>query len=593
MKMNRKLILLFSLMALFTTAANMMYFLHLEMAALESSTSDNLTAVGEKMIDEIEQYVKMMDYVIDGMISDAQFMQSMRQLDQLGGDADVVSAQTMVSQALFHNPINLQFYRVSLFNREGLFISSQFEKTGTVESLSDEARDLVAGLPYLARAEEDLSNSHLIPPHRDPWNFATDVEVFSAVRAAVWHGKIIGYLEVAARAGKLADIFSVSSIGGLTVQAVFDGGEILYNARADEADYSLARGEGMRAYRTPSGEDLMVVALYSRPLGLNVYIAQSVAVHNRSVSEMILRYISAAGVILAAAVLLITLFSFRLTNSIRRLTKKVRALSVNDVLHASAAAKTVTAAGDVEIRELESVFDGLTRRLQVSLNNEIAMREASLHAQLGALQAQINPHFIYNTLNIISAKAMESGNEEIIDICDQFAQMLRYSTSLQTAAATLSEELNHVRSYLHLAKARYEERLSYEIDVPARAGALSIPKLILQPLVENAIKHGYGDENPKIHIAIRAEFVPGGLLLTIRDDGQGFPPQALKTLKSAFSQIRCRATYDQDAAAGHIGLANTYMRLYYYSGGRIPMELYNDRGAVIKLTIPAQMEESK
>ena len=82
------------------------------------------------------------------------------------------------------------------------------------------------------------------------------------------------------------------------------------------------------------------------------------------------------------------------------------------------------------------------------------MREGTLQAQLSALQTQINPHFVYNTLNIISAKSMESGNYEVIEICDQFAQMLRYATDTRSRTATMAEELENVRYYLMLSKAR-------------------------------------------------------------------------------------------------------------------------------------------
>jgi two-component system sensor histidine kinase YesM len=587
MKMSHKLILLFSLMALLTTAANTFYFLHLEMDALQSNTISNLTAVGDKMIDEIEQYVQMMDYAMDSMTSNAEFMESMHLLDQLGSDADVVSAQTMISQSLYHSPINGRFYRVSMFNKNGLYISSQFENTGMIPSLSDEAREVVANLPWLEIVEKDVYHSHLVPPHRDPWNTTRDTQVFSAIRAAVWHGKTVGYLEVTAHASDLERIFSVSSMDGLTVQAIFDDDDILYKAQKDS--------EGTTSLQTPSGDASMAVMLHSKPLGLNVYITQSAAVHDQSVRALITRYVSISAFILAATVLLIILFSLQLTNSIRKLTKKVRSISVSEMLHleAPAAPATVTSPRDAEIHDLECVFNDLTERLRVSMNNELTMWRANLHAQLDALQAQINPHFIYNTLNIISAKGMECGNEEITDICDQFAQMLRYSTNLNNSAVTLGDELNHVRSYLHLVKARYEDRLSYAINVPSNAELLLIPKLILQPLVENTIQHGYTDSDQVIRINIQGDYVPNGLRLTIRDNGQGFSAQALDKINAAFAQINNKTTYEKEDASEHIGLANTYMRLTYYSGGRIPVKLYNDPGAVIELTIPTGAEGKK
>ncbi|MDR1598554.1 MAG: histidine kinase [Oscillospiraceae bacterium] len=585
MRMNTKLILLFSMMTLFTVTANSIYFLQLEMKALRDSIADNLTAVGRKMVSEIEQYVQTMNFAIENMASNTQFMESMHQLCLQGDDADVVSAQTMLSQDLFNSQINRRFYRVSLFTRSGLFMSNQFESTGMAQSLSDEAREIVASLTWLAGVESDVYRSHIIPLRHDPWNTAGRVEVFSAVRAAVWRGRTIGYLEVTAHADDLERIFSVPAMEGVVVRAVFDNGDILYSS-PDGASDIIA--DGISGDPQATGAGLPVVAAYSKTLGLRVYISQDSAVQDRLARALITRYISTGGIILAVAAILIALFSFRLTNSIRRLTKKVRAISASDMLRpdAPAVTSTVTSPKDLEIRELESVFNELTRRLRASMNNELDMRQATLHAQLNALQAQINPHFIYNTLNIISAKGMESDNEEIVDICSQLARMLRYSTNMQSSAVTIMDELDHTRSYLNLVKARYEGRLSYNIGIPDDARSLPIPRLILQPLVENTIKHGYNYSIHSIHIDIRGVFADGWFCLTIRDNGQGFSDRALSQINAAFEEINDRVTYDQEKAAEHIGLANTYMRLSYFSGKRIPMKLYNDAGAVIELSIP-------
>ena len=133
------------------------------------------------------------------------------------------------------------------------------------------------------------------------------------------------------------------------------------------------------------------------------------------------------------------------------------------------------------------MYDEMLERLRASMRNEMALREGALQAQLSALQMQINPHFIYNTLNIISAKGLEVGSLEVSDLCDQFAQMLRYATDLRSRTATLADEVENARRYLGLVKARFEALLEYTIDLPEEAYGLLIPKLTLQPLVENAL----------------------------------------------------------------------------------------------------------
>ena len=213
-----------------------------------------------------------------------------------------------------------------------------------------------------------------------------------------------------------------------------------------------------------------------------------------------------------------------------------------------------------------------------------------MQARLSALQTQINPHFIYNTLNIISAKAMESGNFDIIEICDQFAQMLRYSTDTRSQTATLSSEIENMRNYLMLAKARYEDNLEFSIDVPESLGNIILPKLSLQPIVENALTHGFDGNNVLRSLSIRGWLEQNRLYLEIRDNGTGFSDEMLKSLNQQLDEIG-KGSMTLNTSGGHIGLINTCLRLYYYSKGAIRVSLRNDNGAVVTLTMPETLAE--
>ena len=224
-------------------------------------------------------------------------------------------------------------------------------------------------------------------------------------------------------------------------------------------------------------------------------------------------------------------------------------------------------------------------RLRDTAANNLALREGFLQAQLSALQAQINPHFIYNTLNIISAKSMESGNFDVIEICDQFAQLLRYSTDTRSRTAAMTEEIENTRNYLLLAKARYEDNLEYAIDVPENLGEITVPKLTLQPLVENAMIHGFNGKNVLRKLSVTGRIEDGYLILEIRDNGTGFAPETLQKLRTAIQEIES-GTLSVESSGGHIGLVNTCLRLHYYSQGKMHIAIRNDNGAVITMTFP-------
>ena len=182
---------------------------------------------------------------------------------------------------------------------------------------------------------------------------------------------------------------------------------------------------------------------------------------------------------------------------------------------------------------------------------------------------------------------MESGNFDVIEICDQFAQMLRYSTDTRSRTATMAEEIENVRNYLMLAKARYEDNLEFAIDVPESLKGITVPKLTLQPLVENALNHGFDGTNMLRKLSITGQDKDGTLILEIRDNGTGFSEEMLQSLRGRIREIE-DGKVSIEASGGHIGLINTCLRLYYYSQGKMHVSIRNDQGAVITMTMPTK-----
>lgn len=593
MKMITKMILVFSLLAVMTTAANSIYFYQTRMADLDERTYNNLSTLSTKIVGELEQYVRLMDYAIESLVADPDFMEAFHKAAHLDDESDVgetLATQNILSRKLYQEPILEPFFRVSVYSSNGFFISSRFEKTESVTSMSEEAKATIASLPYLETADAQPFRRHLIGPHPDPWT-EESIGVFSAVRSVAWKGERIGYVEVNAYLDDLAEMFMWNQTDGFLVQGIFSNGDQLFRYQGDDVVYSDLNPTGLTRVQK-DGVDRLVVGLYSEALKMTVYVSQDMSIYNQQANALIHNYIIMAAGLLAVTLLIVALCSLGLTRAIRKLTRRVKHLPVDSVLAHSDAAltQTVTSPGDREIHKLETTLNRLMVKLQASLHTEIAMREGTLQAQLNALQMQINPHFIYNTLNIISAKGMDCGSEEIIDICDQFAQMLRYAADLRTKTATLGEELQNARHYLQLVKARYEDQLTYLIDVPEDMNGLILPKLTLQPIVENALTHGFAGRTDPREVLIRGEISFDTLKLTIRDNGNGFSAESLQRLRLAFGEMEANPTLSSSEGGEHLGLINTYLRLLHASKGRIRMSIHNDSGAVIILTMPIEQE---
>jgi hypothetical protein len=198
------------------------------------------------------------------------------------------------------------------------------------------------------------------------------------------------------------------------------------------------------------------------------------------------------------------------------------------------------------------------------------MRDLTARAQMRALQAQINPHFLFNTLNVL-ANLIHSNPSKAERVTEELADVFRYALeSTRTEWVKLDEELHFIESYLEIEKARFEERLTYAFDIDPEIRALKIPPMILQPLVENAIKHGIGPKVEGGEVRIRGRLTQHQLLLTIEDTGVGR-----------------QATTSRRRGAG-IALSNVRERLQhlYGEGGTLQLEDIDPAGTRAVVTLP-------
>ena len=143
-------------------------------------------------------------------------------------------------------------------------------------------------------------------------------------------------------------------------------------------------------------------------------------------------------------------------------------------------------AAENEFKELSQIYKEMKEQLNQSIIREARLSTLQLQAQLDVLQAQVNPHFLYNVLNIISNRGVQDNDEVICDICDDLAGMLRYTTNTNERYADISSEKSYLQKYFSLLKYRYEHKLSYQIEIDDRISQQMLPKMILQQFVENS-----------------------------------------------------------------------------------------------------------
>lgn len=217
---------------------------------------------------------------------------------------------------------------------------------------------------------------------------------------------------------------------------------------------------------------------------------------------------------------------------------------------------------------------------EVKLRNEV---EATLmEAELKALQAQINPHFLFNVLNTIGRLALLENAERTQEMIYSFADMLRYTLKKEdNHIVTILEEMDHAKNYLTIQKTRLGDRLEYELDIDPRTEGILCPFMIIQPFVENALNHAIEPSSQLGKIAIRSRYENGNALITIEDNGVGMTQELIEKVLSG--EYRSKGFKNTG-----IGINNADQRLQYCYGSeyRLKIESELTKGTKIIIRIP-------
>jgi sensor histidine kinase YesM len=223
------------------------------------------------------------------------------------------------------------------------------------------------------------------------------------------------------------------------------------------------------------------------------------------------------------------------------------------------------------------MLDEIDRLLEE--NRELLERNKT--AEIKALHSQFSPHFIFNMLDTIKYLAFSDPDQACSTIVT-LSRMLRYTLS-QEALVSLEEDLKYIEDYLELQRMRLGKLFAWKLDVKAEARACRIPRLIMQPVIENCVYHGYTGEQP-FFITIETLVAGNTLRIIIADNGHGIEPEQLRSLHRGLEDPRGYST--------HIGMVNTHRRLRLHYGGEYGLEIQSrlGQGTTVSLTLKAVKE---
>ena len=288
-----------------------------------------------------------------------------------------------------------------------------------------------------------------------------------------------------------------------------------------------------------------------------------------------------------ASVVCSVVYSKAISRPIRDLSEEMKTITLNEY-----SGSTLESRED-EIGILQDSFNHMISRNKELIAQQYQAKLEKRNAQLRALQAQINPHFMYNTLQVIGGMALEKDAPEVYSVTLALSDILRYSLNFSKEMVCLEEEVEYLKSYVMIQNERFGGKVQLKLELEPNTLKCLIPKLILQPLAENSFEHGLLNKAGDWLLTVESHTTPeGDLLICIKDNGIGFDSERL-------AQIREKIELDTVKAlnsGSHIGLANVHARIKLRSakeGHGVSIDSSPETGTTVSVRMPALYEERK
>lgn len=282
--------------------------------------------------------------------------------------------------------------------------------------------------------------------------------------------------------------------------------------------------------------------------------------------------------------------SFRLSGSIADRIIAV-ALQMEKVRTGRPQPLEIEDTGCDEIGVLADTYNYMTEEIGILMDHQKQAADDLRRAEFRALQAQINPHFLYNTLDMINWLSQTGRSVEVTQAIQALSRFYKLTLSRKNLMNSIETELQHVSLYIQLQNMRYDNCVTFVMDVPEELFEYTIPKLTFQPIVENAFLHGImTTEQKKGSILLTGWKAGDDIEFIISDDGSGIPPEKLDTLMYDVCHTDADATIKRQTAPGHIGIYNTNLRLKSLYGEAYGLSFTSTlgKGTDVTVKIPAR-----
>lgn len=507
-------------------------------------------------------------------VLEKQFLSYNLALENLSKDTEIINLVSNSSNShpsevnrTLYNFVNAQDLKANfvLLDKDFNMISSNLFESNKELFLESRVLEKVSAAP--------LNNTYITPSRL---NYDYEQESSLIFAHAVMDGKEkVGYLFFDVLSKDIEDLFMRSPIDSIVLTDRYD--HIIFYTGKKSVDLTLKYpGDKYMNTFSKNGEIDINGTKYQGQI--NTFIDGQFTLYTMVSKEIQRRsfYYGLWFIILSAFIML-----FMIPYITRRISEKnVSAIEemIGSITQMSHGKKVEHPVVFEEFNKLLSSFEMVLAEKEALIKNNSELSERKRIMEIKQLEEQFNPHFLFNILETLKYQIMID-KDKAVEMVLAFAGLMRYSIYYGSTVVPLGTDIEYINDYLMLQKLRYNRRLTYSIDIPDELQECLIPKLLLQPIVENSLAHGLVDV---IHITIRAECSADMLIISVEDNGKGIDSQNLQLLRESLEKD---SIYKE-----HIGLYNSHRVVKLLYGNRYGLEINSCHGTLITVRLPFVLE---
>ena len=528
---------------------------------------------------QLDSSLEGMDRIINGLLFSRSFMEIMA--DSGNTSSSPLYYNEVLNYFLTLDAPDLSTYRIIAFNDDTYYtLTKSDENPSFIENA-------VASYPW----KEEILAAHgekiILPVHADSFS-SQGAFVYSVTR------KNYGIIEVQNEYGNIEQICSLENISGEVLLFSPDGGLIYPAEKSGEYEIYQTVSEKGSSEGSFIQNGTQISYATSDYSGWTVVLSCPVLSLVPFGVEAILLTIFVFFVLIVIVLILFRVLTRRLVAPLGDLNSALSEVSLDNL--------SLELPHRYNIEEIESInqsFQNMFRHLKNAINVSIQSRANEERASYLALQSQMNPHTIYNTISMIECVAYMNGDLEASELCIRFSRMLRYISDFTKDIYTVEDEVAHLNNYAFLIQKRYDGTMDIHVTADECLLGETLPKFTLQPLVENCVKHGFRSSVSHFVVRVTIQGTPEDWTIRITDNGSGFTEESLERIRKQLEKCEEDLANQNDIVnrkIGSLAISNIYIRcrILYRSGFRFSFGNNTDGpGAFVEIGIRRKEKDAK